>query len=151
MGSGGGVHEVGGFDAEGDDLGADAAGGGAFLDKPAAVGANPAGRQGLNHGGKQLDETCRQAAVGTVEVATGLLLTGRGDAEDLGGIDRRGESEEFAGHGHRSLEPGDARIFGSASNDAKGDTALHPRLRAGAHDRPWICEAQGQPTSACWG
>src|SRR5580693_7381938 len=102
-----------GFVVHGGDLGAAAAGSGAFLVEPAAFGADLAGRELVDHGGEDLRDAGGEAAVGSVEVRAVVGLAGGGEAKDLGG-EKRGRHREHAGRGgNRLFEIGD---FGAAGS-----------------------------------
>ena len=128
----------GGVDAEGDYLRATLAGGFAFLDEPAAGGADAACGQGGFDCGHELDEAGGEAAVVAVEVGAGSLGAGGREAEDLCGWYRRRHGEELVCNGHRFFNPRDTgffRILRIRCDYAKRSGPRHGGLRTGAEDR----------------
>jgi len=77
------VHLCRRIDTIGNYLRANPAGGAAFLEKPATIRTNAAGWQRLDHCGNQLYQARRETTIGSIEVAAGLFLTRRSDAENL--------------------------------------------------------------------
>lgn len=123
------------FNAVSNDLGTDTTSRAAFLPKPAAIGSNAAGGKRLDDRRHELHKASGKAAVGSVEVAAGLLLAWSGEAENLGGHHRCGEGEQIAGHRHRFFNPCHTRTLGASGHDTESHAARDVGLRTGAEDR----------------
>ena len=117
-----------------DDLRAAVTGLLAFLNEPAAGGPDAACGQRFVDGREQLDQFDAQLTIISIEMAAGFLLAGSGKTHHLCRRDRAGESEEFLGHRHRPLEPGNARRFRRPAHYAEYHAAGHAGLGTGAED-----------------
>src|SRR5262249_51988338 len=116
----------------GGDLGAAFAGCSAFLGIPATFFTDHTWRKRVDSFRHHLDDARREAAFFAVEVRAFGFFTGRGEAENFGGLARGGHGENRFTHGQDLVEIHHGRV---GLNDSEDTTILHLGLRAGTQFR----------------
>ena len=103
-----------------------------FLPEPAACCTKRAGWKRVDHRGQNLNDSCDEAAIGTVEVPAFSSLAGRGESKNFSGLDGAGDGEQIVCDGKHLVHISDLWTRLGRLPDTEYDRALHLRLRARA-------------------